>query len=586
MRPRVAVAVVLAVVALMQAAEVEASVCSRGHSGDELPYPPVLTSSNGLLDVTLTLFSETDNTGFTRYCYVNTHGQSPTLRLGPGDTLRIKLENAVGMSSPYGNSYTMVSCGSMTYNSSATNLHFHGFSLTPNCPGDDIPHISVKPGQTFTYEMVIPSSHPGGLMWYHPHVYGTTQTEVDGGASGAIVINGLENYDPRVGGLPERQLIVRGTPLGTSFWPWNLHVNYVPVGRGQNAIPATMTVKPGQRQLWRLLNAASGATVILRLEYDGVPQTFQVVAIDGVAQTLSLTKLSFPSGSRYEVIVTTPSSSVRSAHLIGYRYDGVSLGFFQPTTTLVQIRTSSSASDGMSYMPVQTETKSNYFPSATPVRSRRLYFFETYEDPQNPYGELSYYMTEVGKTPTKFHAGITPAITVKIGTVEDWTIENYSPELHIFHMHQVHFKVMRVSGLPQSMVGQLRDVIDVPVGSTVTIRLDFTNPEIEGVGMYHCHVLEHEDAGMMQEVLFSRTDPESAPKPATSRANAAGGSVDGRNEQSNRTERGGRIPNAQCGKCHEVARSAGIAVVPSIFYSNTRHVTHVTAHAKQRSVES
>jgi FtsP/CotA-like multicopper oxidase with cupredoxin domain len=92
---------------------------------------------------------------------------------------------------------------------------------------------------------------------------------------------------------------------------------------------------------------------------------------------------------------------------------------------------------------------------------------------------------------------------VKQGTVEDWIIENRTNELHAFHIHQLHFLLMNSNGSPVDEP-YLRDTINVdystgrqPEYPSVRLRMDFRDPNIVGTFVYHCHLLEHEDKGMM-----------------------------------------------------------------------------------------
>jgi FtsP/CotA-like multicopper oxidase with cupredoxin domain len=103
-----------------------------------------------------------------------------------------------------------------------------------------------------------------------------------------------------------------------------------------------------------------------------------------------------------------------------------------------------------------------------------------------------------------------PNIVVQQGDVEEWTIENRSRELHAFHIHQIHFQLMEWNGVPLDEPF-LRDTINVPYwdGSSpqypsVKLKMDFRDPRIVGTFVYHCHVLEHEDGGMMGTVRVER----------------------------------------------------------------------------------
>ena len=98
-----------------------------------------------------------------------------------------------------------------------------------------------------------------------------------------------------------------------------------------------------------------------------------------------------------------------------------------------------------------------------------------------------------------------PAIVTKVGSVEDWTIENRTSELHAFHMHQIHFLVMAIDGVPVQNP-TLQDTVTIPYWTgtgayhNVTVRMDFRDSNIAGTFLYHCHILDHEDGGMMAKI--------------------------------------------------------------------------------------
>jgi FtsP/CotA-like multicopper oxidase with cupredoxin domain len=142
-----------------------------------------------------------------------------------------------------------------------------------------------------------------------------------------------------------------------------------------------------------------------------------------------------------------------------------------------------------------------------PVRERRLYFSERPSDPNNPNSPTVFMLTVDGQQQGPYDPGSTaPSITARQGDVEDWIIENRSPELHAFHIHQLHFLLEESNGVPVNEP-VLRDIFNVPYwnGSgpypSVKLRMDFRNPLIVGTFVYHCHLLEHEDGGMMGTIL-------------------------------------------------------------------------------------
>ena len=150
-------------------------------------------------------------------------------------------------------------------------------------------------------------------------------------------------------------------------------------------------------------------------------------------------------------------------------------------------------------------TLNNSLATLTPAAHRNLYFSEVLQNPADPNSPTNFYITEEGQTPALFTMGQQPNIVVHAGTVEDWTVENRAEEDHVFHIHQLHFQVMAIDGQPVNDPA-LRDTYDIPYWSgtgpypSITVRMDFSDPNIVGTFVYHCHILEHEDGGMMGEI--------------------------------------------------------------------------------------
>jgi FtsP/CotA-like multicopper oxidase with cupredoxin domain len=111
----------------------------------------------------------------------------------------------------------------------------------------------------------------------------------------------------------------------------------------------------------------------------------------------------------------------------------------------------------------------------------------------------------------------TPDVTVTQGTLEDWTIENRAQEAHVFHIHQLHFQLLERDG---KLVNEpaLRDTVDLPFWDgkgtypNVKVRMDFRDPNIVGTFLYHCHILEHEDGGMMGSIEVKPAKANSLPR--------------------------------------------------------------------------
>jgi FtsP/CotA-like multicopper oxidase with cupredoxin domain len=176
-----------------------------------------------------------------------------------------------------------------------------------------------------------------------------------------------------------------------------------------------------------------------------------------------------------------------------------------PTRPLAAIQSNESAPEPSSTVPyVSAPPPVERFAALErerPTVRRKLYFSEVLSDPADPNGPTNFFITEERQTPVLSNPDNPPAIVTTQGSVEDWVIENRSLENHEFHIHQLHFLLREQNGVPVSN-GQFLDMIQVLYWSgsgpypSVEVRMDFRGPLI-GDFVYHCHILGHEDNGMM-----------------------------------------------------------------------------------------
>src|SRR5665213_352914 len=218
--------------AVLRAQKLASNTCYRPSAGSALPELKDLRSRNGVLKVDLTIHNDTEADGSTRYCYIDGNGnQSPNLRLKRGDLLILHLKNDLTDSdravapAKYLHAHMNAEknedpCASGSMKSTSTNLHFHGLTVPPVCHQDDVLKTSIQPDDAaFEYRFRIPSEEPPGLYWYHPHIHGFTKAQVLGGASGALIVEGLERASPEVAGLPERVFVIRDQDLANPNAP-------------------------------------------------------------------------------------------------------------------------------------------------------------------------------------------------------------------------------------------------------------------------------------------------------------------------------------------------------------------------------
>lgn len=537
--------------AFAQATAATSAPCPRPAAGSVVQPPPDLFSENGVLDVTFSYYTTVDFAGRTLFCFTTPNGlEGPTLHVHPGDTINMSVTNQVPAPPPGTAPLAVLdsSCpgSDATVTITAVNVHSHGMNTSPACGGDQVIHTVINSGETFNYSFVIPQYEPPGLYWYHPHIHGLSEAAVQGGGTGVIIVEGISAFEPSVVGLPERVLIVRDQPTigfltesapGGVVPGWDVSLNYVPIPvsvtfspPGDTAgtpvaatyTPAIIQMAPGQQEFWRVANSAADTVLDIQLQYDGVPQTLWVVALDGVPTNsqdtasrgtpIPMTDILLAPAGRAEFIVTGPTARVKNAEFMTLNVNTGPDGDNDPTRPLATIQQVQTEPPLPTMQPAQLPTNRLFagLTSAPITATRQLYFSEVLSNPSNPASPTNFFITVQGATPTLFDANNPPSIITTQGAVEQWTVSNQAQENHEFHIHQQHFMLQAVDGTPvPPEQQQFYDTINIPFwdGATdangnpiypsVTLLMDFRGAETGGDFVYHCHILAHEDGGMM-----------------------------------------------------------------------------------------
>ena len=510
-----------------------APICPpRPVPGSLVVNPLDLYSENGALNVNITLQNQFGSDQFEHYCYVYTDAmgnvyEAPTFRLNPGDTLNFNLTDniqppyfpATKVQKPHTNMQfpappvkpTNPDCNGGMLMGGSTNMHWHGLNIPPVCGQDDVIYTLIQSGDPpFPYSFQIPSNDSPGMYWYHPHAHGNTTTQVDGGAAGALFIEGTINGTQ---GLPERVFVIRQQFKSGNPWvpgPNQLTINFQPA-LFPDAPSPFINMQYGQQEFWRVANATTQAFLTLQVIYGTTPQPLQVVALDGVPLNPPITEnqILVPAAGRAEFIVPGLPSDEEGVFLTN-GYDSGPVGNPNAPQQLMKMfgtndPKKANVHPARAANPVKPPADRQRFAGLAtlqPSTTRNLYFSEQTVGSNGP---TNYFITVAGQKPKVFSMDAPPAITTTVGAVEDWTIENHAGEAHDFHIHQLHFLLMAVNGVPVPNP-ELYDSFAIPSWSgsgpypSITVRMDFRDPQIAGTFVYHCHLLEHEDAGMMQKI--------------------------------------------------------------------------------------
>ena len=504
---------------------------ARPVPGTVVSNPYDLYSTNGVLKAAFNFQSELGT--FLQECYIYQAStgpvEAPTLHLNPGDRLILSLTNRLSYlpPPPPGQNPTMTAMARMpvmperavkdnpciggTMTATSTNVHFHGLNIPPVCHQDEIIDTDIEnTDPPFEYSFEVPKNDAPGMYWYHPHLHGQATLQVNGGAAGALIVGGMEKVKSQVGGLPERILIIRQQFRNPNSWlagPNQLTLNY------QSAVaPLPLPIiqmQPGVKEFWRVANASSQAFLTLAVLFGQTAQQLEIIALDGIPVTAPYTATSvvLPPAGRAEFIVTGPAAG-EAATFWQTGFDTGPIGNPNNAQALAAIQATTAAKEPTALPRAPAKPAALVPPRfaglnrLTPTKRRKIYFAEATNGSNGP---TEFFITVDGQVPKVFSMSDPPAITTTVGAVEDWTVENRSGETHAFHIHQVHFLFMAINGVAQ-VDPQLRDTVVVPAWSgtgaypSVTLRLDFRDPEIAGTFVFHCHVLDHEDAGMMAKI--------------------------------------------------------------------------------------
>jgi FtsP/CotA-like multicopper oxidase with cupredoxin domain len=297
--------------------------------------------------------------------------------------------------------------------------------------------------------------------------------------------------------------------------PYQLTINYQ-VAASPSFPSPIIDMKPNEKQFWRVANATIQDFMPLQVWFNGKPQKLQLIALDGYPLPKSRFEetILIPPAGRAEFIVQAPPQNNEAIFIaLGYSTGPTGnpdleqqLGRIQVSGGQDEAAETKPAVDAAELIP-QASMKSIKFSELEkqkPTKLRKLYFSEEFGGTNGP---IQFYITVDGQKQKVFEANEKPVITTHVGAVEDWIVENHALETHAFHIHQIHFKVLEVDGKPVADQ-DLRDTIEVPfwVGPghpyhSFKARFDFRDPTIAGTFVFHCHILLHEDLGMMHKIL-------------------------------------------------------------------------------------
>lgn len=440
--------------------------------GEPFRNPEVITSENGVLDAEFNVTFATHVVNGKEFVSTTYNGMfaPPVLKINPGDTIRLRVNN---------------------FSDQMTNVHYHGMNVSPLSPSDDV-FIMIVPTGSFDYEVQVPATHPDGLFYYHAHLFGLTEFQIMSGLSGGLIVGDILAPFPQLEGITEQVMYLKDVQIINGEVPAEGDIDpSAPTNFTVNGqTNPVLTMRPGETQFWQIANI--GADLYYDLELEG--HVFYEIERDGNRHNQTVVKEGelMPTASRVGVLIQAGEPGVY--RLKAKKFNTGPQGDQYGGATILTVLVEGDPVEN----PIELPIPQNEFPVVENLceqaiqKERNIVFSETADG-------NTFFINGKEFDPSRVDT------VVEIGGFERWTVTNTSGELHVFHIHLTDFQVCEINGVPQPFVGK-QDTVNVPYQGQdpdwegpgeVVIVIDFTDPIIEGKAVYHCHIGEHEDNGMM-----------------------------------------------------------------------------------------
>lgn len=494
-----------------------AETLRRDVSFADLPqYKPAASGTRVVLDVCEAV--NTFDGVQLRHRSYNNSLVGPTIRVRPGALLEIRVVNHLLAEPANGHG------ASATRGYNTTNLHTHGLHVSPQSPADDV-FREITPGQSFNFQFQIPADHPAGTFWYHPHKHGSTALQLASGMAGALIVEGGLDSAPGVREADEKVLVIqqffyRPVPGESAI----IHPDDVyqteqasPDAKLQTAINGqvtpTIVMRPGEVQRWRIVDA--GIHDPLNLKLPGM-KLFEI-AVDGLTlgALVERDSIELHPGYRSDVLVQAPLELPPAA------------GNVHVMTTEVSNPNRSARGHVVEATDILKVVISGPPKIMALPRSEDLRAYAPLTDADVPTdaqitGERIIRMAPYTINDHEFEPDFVE-IRPEVETAEKWKLVGATGG-HPFHIHVNPFAVPVPSGDQNPNKWLWRDTLFVERGESKAVTMRTWFRKYTGKTVIHCHMLDHEDLGLMQAIEIvsgPSAAARTAPAAAAARSTAA-----------------------------------------------------------------
>lgn len=462
----------------------------------------------------------------------------PTLKLKQGETLNLEINNKLAIP----NSAPLPPAPQLT-----TNFHTHGGIVSPLASSDNIFRTMGTEG-SYTTSVVVPAYQASGVNWFHTHMHGNTADQTYAGLAGTLQFGDpIDPWPQYLGKYKEKIMTLTmglKTESGQGLYLDDLTPNQSVYGitwqkyvNGQ--FNPVMVMQPGETQVWTFVASVRNGSFNLGItDANGLsPWNSTILAYDGndtnnqplpyiqglPSDYVKNGPMALDPGARITLAVTAPTTpgTYYLVDNLSPKMTPMTTGGKSPTPTafsLMQIVVEGSPSQEPPPQFTATgEIPDLYSPDIEIDQHRSFVFSRDFNGINEQTGEKGYIQFKINDA--SFPNG--HIVTLQTGQVEEWVLTNTSPIDHPFHLHQNDIAVMSINGSPVNATGQqpgpggpgggsspgtpalnyisLRDTVNIPAGGVTVIRFRVT--QLLGKYVFHCHILTHEDLGMMTSVL-------------------------------------------------------------------------------------
>jgi FtsP/CotA-like multicopper oxidase with cupredoxin domain len=441
----------------------------------------------------------------------------PTLRVKEGDTLYVQLKNGLPAEKAMAPMVMNGTCAKPDHGFNITNLHTHGLHISPKDPSDNV-LLTVNPGKTQDYTFPIlpagnPEKKPGrqypGTFWYHAHNHGSTAMQLASGMAGALIVeDGPADVVPEVQAAKERLFVFQQFAydadgkienFSTLSANWNANQKRTAIN---GRIKPLIKMRRGEVERWRFID--SGVFSDLPISIVSTTATnFEMyrIAVDGITRPApeKVARLELGPGYRTDLLVKAPAESgtyylykdrATQFSLTAAKSDALEIDDPQILAQL-EVTPEVCTSPCATRIPARLKPPTDMLPDITAKELTRKAPVQVKFERINNFFTINESCFDINK--------VLPEFSKKLGDVEQWEILNYTGSPHPFHIHVNAFQLVDENGNP----GVWHDTILVPAQKgtepgKVTFRTRFER--FDGKFVLHCHILPHEDEGMMQLV--------------------------------------------------------------------------------------